>query len=181
MSSNVVRLIGRTGWSIGHTVYHTIPYILQKVFRYTILLFMTILIYHLPAFSRLLYYTIFHTIPILMLFYLINDYETRSLRGGGAPRGFTETHRSFARSRLSRQVSVASLAWLVLLLLLACSVNWSRCCSGHGWRTNTDEWTNKKQGTVRMDFLHLFVSNGHLLCKLYITLFFLPWDHIFCD
>ena len=30
------------------------------------------------------------------------------------------------------QVSVASLAWLVLLLLLACSVNWSRCCSG-GW------------------------------------------------
>lgn len=31
----------------------------------------------------------------------------------------------------ARQVSVASLAWLVLLLLLACSVNWSRCCSDY--------------------------------------------------
>ena len=139
MSSNVVRLIGRISWSIEHTVYHTIPYILQKVFRHTVYHIHDqsphyILIYHVPAFSRLLYYTIFPNIHILMLFYLINDYETRSLRGGGAPR----IHRDqpFARSRLSRQVSVASLAWLVLLLLLACSVNWSRCCSGNGWRTS---------------------------------------------
>ena len=53
----------------------------------------------------------------------------------------------FARSRLSRQVSVASLAWLVLLLLLACSVNWSRCCSGHGWRTSV-RMDEEKKGTL---------------------------------
>eukprot|EP00435_Cladocopium_sp_Y103_P005494 s2668_g1.t2 len=51
----------------------------------------------------------------------------------------------------ARQVSVASLAWLVLLLLLACSVNWSRCCSDYRrWQRRNTTFVlalEREQGT----------------------------------
>ncbi|CAK8996806.1 unnamed protein product [Durusdinium trenchii] len=43
------------------------------------------------------------------------------LRELGPPRDFPS----------ARSVAVASVAWLLLLASLACSVNWSRCCSGY--------------------------------------------------